>query len=95
MCKSILALEKYWVNQSYYFRLVTTVTLGVRIKYGKILFCHDISEVSEDKFFSTIEYNGRTVYDCFNNTFPDNVGIPNFNFLTVTIDDRPRPDTRA
>ena len=95
MCKSILALEKYWVNQSYYFRLVTTVTLGVRIKYGKILFCHDISEVSEDNVFSTIEYNGRTVYDCFNNTFPDNVGIPDFNFPPITIDDRPCPDTRS
>ena len=87
MCKSILALEKYWVNQSYYFRLVTTVTLGVRIKYGKILFCHDISEVSEDKFFSTIEYNGRTVYDCFNNTFPDDCVSPALNIPPINVDD--------
>ena len=76
-------------------RLSTTAALGVSIAYGKILFWHDISEEIEDKKIPTIEYNGRTVYECFNNTFPDNVGIPNFNFLTVTIDDRPRPDTRA
>ena len=36
--KSDLALEKYWVTHSDYFRLVTTVELGMEITYGKLLF---------------------------------------------------------
>ena len=39
-----LVVEKYWVTQSVYFRLATTVALGVGITYGKILFYHGISE---------------------------------------------------
>ena len=35
--KSDLALNKYWVTQSGYFRLVTTVTLGVGITDVKLL----------------------------------------------------------
>ena len=37
-----LTLDKYWVSQSGYFRLATTVALGVFITDGKILFCHGI-----------------------------------------------------
>ena len=44
MRKSDLAIEKYLVTQSGYFRLVTTVALGMGITDGKILFCHGISE---------------------------------------------------
>ena len=39
-----LATEKYWVKQSVYFRLVTTVALGMGITYGKIIFYHGIPE---------------------------------------------------
>ena len=39
-----LALEKYWVKQSGYFRLATTVTLGVGITDRKLLLCHGISD---------------------------------------------------
>ena len=38
-----LALEKYWVTQSSYFRLKTTVALGMGNIYGKLLLCHGIS----------------------------------------------------
>ena len=37
MRKSDLAPDKYWVTQSGYFRLATTVALGMVIKYGKLL----------------------------------------------------------
>ena len=89
MPKSDLALEKYWVTQSVYFRLATTVTLGMGIANGKLLFCHGISEESLDKKISTGEYNNRTVYDCFNNTFTDNFHTPDWNLPPITIDDRP------
>ena len=58
-----LALDKYWVTQSGYFRLATSVASGVGITYGKIQLCDSISEESAEKKNSTIEYNNRTVYD--------------------------------
>ena len=64
-----LALEKYWVTQSGYFRLVTTMALGMVITYGKLLYCYGVAEVNVDKKVSTLEYNISTVYDCFNNPF--------------------------
>ena len=63
ICQSDISLEKYWVTQSGYFRLATTVALDMGITYGKLLFCHRISQDSEDKTISTTEYNNRTVYD--------------------------------
>ena len=62
MRKSYLALEKYWVTQSDYFRLATTVEMVMGITYGKILLCHGISGGSVDKKISTREYNNRPVY---------------------------------
>ena len=38
-----LALDKYWLTQSGYFRLANTVALGMGIADGKLLFYHDIS----------------------------------------------------
>ena len=52
--QSDLALEKYWVTQSGYFTLATTVALGMGITDGKLLLCHGISEQSKDKKISTI-----------------------------------------
>ena len=49
MRKYDIALVKYLVTQSGYFRLATTVTLGMGITYGKLLFCHGISKGSVDK----------------------------------------------
>ena len=49
MRKYDLELETYWVTHSGYFRLATTVELGIGITDGNILFCHGISEVSVDK----------------------------------------------
>ena len=44
-----LEVEKYWVTQSGYFILTTTVELGMGTTYGKLLFCHGISEGIDDK----------------------------------------------
>ena len=43
MQKYDLLLEKYWATQSGYFRLDTTVELGMGITYGKLLLCNEIS----------------------------------------------------
>ena len=42
-------VEKYWVTQSGYFRLSTAVELDMGITYGKVLFCHGVSERNVDK----------------------------------------------
>ena len=91
MRKSDIALEKYWVTQSGYFRLATTVALGMGITYGKLLFCHGFSEGNVDNKISMRDYNNRTVYDCFNNPFPSGFGGPALNIPHITIDNRPRP----
>ena len=71
------------------------MTLGVGITDGKLLFYHGILEGNMDKHFSTIEYNNRTSYYCFNNFFPDNFGIPALNLTPITIDDIPHLHKRA
>ena len=53
MFQSDLVLEKYWVTHSGYFRLATTVALGMGITDGKILLCRGISEESVGKKIST------------------------------------------
>ena len=78
MRQSDLSLEKYWVTHSGYFRLATTVALGMGITDGKLLYCHGVAEGNKDKKISTLEYNNRTVYDCFNNPFTDDCGIPEY-----------------
>ena len=55
MRQSGLALEKYWVIQSGYFRLATTVALSMGITYGEILYCHGVSEGNMDRKVSTLE----------------------------------------
>ena len=40
---------------------------------------------------STKDYNNRTDYECFKNTFPDGCGTPDLNLPPITIDDRHRP----
>ena len=82
-----LVLYKYWVTQSGYFRLVTTVALGMGLTDGNLLFCHGISEKSKDKTISMREYTDRTVYDWFNNPFSGDHGSPNLNIPHITIDD--------
>ena len=95
MRQSSIALEKYWATHSGYFRLTNTVELCVGIIDGKLLFYHGISEGSVDKKISTIEYNNRMLYDCFNNTFPDDCGSPVLNIPPIIIDGRPHQDKRA
>ena len=57
MRQSDLSLEKYWVTQSGYFRLATTVALGMGITDGKLLYYHGVAEGNKDKKTSTLEYN--------------------------------------
>ena len=90
-----LSLEKYWVTQSGYFRLTTTVALCMGITDGKLLYCHGVAEGNKDKKISTFEYNNRTVYDCFNNPFTADCGIPSTHLPPITIGDRPPPHKRA
>ena len=58
-----LALDRYLVTQSGYFRLSPTVELGMDITDGKLLYCHGVSEGEVDIKISTLEYNNRTVYE--------------------------------
>ena len=55
MRQSDLALDKYWVTQSGYFRLATTVAFGMDIIDGNLLYCHGFAEVNMDRKFSTLE----------------------------------------
>ena len=57
---------------------------------GKLLYCHGVAEGNMDKKFSTLEYNNRTVYYCFNNLFTAHCGSPAMHLTPSTIDDRPR-----
>ena len=63
MRQSDILLDKYWVTKSGYFRLASTLALGMGITDGKLLYCHGVAEGNEDKKISTLEYNNRTVYD--------------------------------
>ena len=91
MRQSDIALEKYWVTHSGYFRLATTVALGMVITDGKLLYCHGVAEGNEENKISTLEYNSRTVYDCFNNPFTYDFSSLALNLPPITFDDRPLP----
>ena len=91
MRQSNQTLDKYWITQSGYFRLATTVALGMGIIDDNILFCHGISQDSENKTISTKDDNIRTVYDCLINNFTTDFGIPALNIPQITTDDRPHP----
>ena len=89
MQQSDIALEKYWVTQSGYFRLATTVAFGMGITDGKLLYCHGVAEGNVDKKFSTLEYSNRTVYNFSNNPFTADFGSPATHIPPIIIDDRP------
>ena len=95
MRQSYLALDKYLVTQSGYFRLATTVALVMGIKDVGLLYFHGVAEESEDNKIPTLEYNSRTVYECFNNPFKDDFGSPSLNLPPITFDDIPRLHKRA
>ena len=95
MRQSDLLLEKYWVTQSGYFRLATTVALGMGITDGKLLYCYGVAEGNKDKKISTLDFNNRTVYDCFNNPFTADCGSTDMHLPPITIDDRPPPHKRS
>ena len=56
---------------------------------GKLLYCHGFAEGNVEK--STLEYNNRTVYDCFNNPFTSDFGSPYLHLPPITIGDIPPP----
>ena len=89
MQHSDLELEKYWVTQSGYFRLATTVALDKSITDGKLLYCYGVAEGNVDKKISSLEYNNRKVYYCFNYPFTADYGSPAMHLPPITIDDRP------
>ena len=91
MRQSYPALDKYGVTYNGYFRLATTVVLGMGITYGKLLYCHGVTEVNVDKKLSTLDYNKRTVYDCFNYPFIADCGSLYMNLPPINIDDRTSP----
>ena len=53
----------------------------------KLLYYHGVAEGNVDKKLSTLEYNKRTVYDCFNNPFTYDFGSPALHPPPITIDD--------
>ena len=61
------------------------------IKDGKLIYFHGVAEGYVDRKISTLEYNNRTVYECFNKTFTDEFGGLALNIPPITFDDRPRP----
>ena len=86
-----LALEKYLVTQTTYFRIGTTVALGMEIADATFLFCHSIEMGNKDKGITTRDCNGGTVFDCFNNPFSINYSTPSMNLPHITIADSPHP----
>ena len=84
-------LDKYWVTQRSYFILETKVALDMGITYGKLLFCHGISQGSEGKKISFRDYNNTTVYDLFDNPFTAYY----LNLPPNNIDDRSRLHKRV
>ena len=54
-------LEKYWVTQGGYFRLATTLLMGMGIADGNILLCNDISKKIKDKTISIRKFKNRIV----------------------------------
>ena len=52
ICQS--GLEQYRVTHSGYFRLKTTVELGIRITDGKLLLCNGISDLSREINFNEV-----------------------------------------
>ena len=95
MRQSDPVLEKYWVTQSGYFRLVTIVELGMGVTDGKLLLCFGFSETRVDNNISMREYKNRAVYYCFINTLPAHCGSPDLNLPPKTIDDIPCSYKRA
>ena len=69
--------------------------MGMGITDGNLLYCHSVAEGKKDKKISTLEYNNRTDYDCFNNPFTVDFGIPDMHLPPITIDDRPPLPKRA
>ena len=78
-----------------YMLLINEVALGMGIADWKLLYCHSVAEVNVDKKISTLKYNNRTVYDCFNDPFTDEFGSPALNLPPITFYDRPYPHKRA
>ena len=95
MRQSDIELETYWVTQSGYFILATTVALGMGITDGKLLYCHGVAEGNVDNKISTLDNNNMRVYYCFNNPFTAYFGSPDLHLPPIKIYDRPRTNKIA
>ena len=76
MRHSDTAIDKYGVTQSGYFILATKVVLVMSITFGNLLYCHGVAETNMENKISALDYNNRTVYDCFKNPFIVDFGKP-------------------
>ena len=61
------------------------------ITVGKLLYCHGVAGGNKDKKMSTLEYNNRAVYDCFNNPFTADCGNLAMYLPPIIIDNNPPP----
>ena len=61
------------------------------MSYNFVPPVHGVAEGNVDRKISTLEYNNRAVYYCFNDTCTYEFGGPDLHPPPITIDDRPRP----
>ena len=63
--------------------------------YRNVLLCHSTLYKIKDKKISMGEYNGRSFFECFNNTFLVDCGKTYLNLPPMTINDSPHTYKRA
>ena len=97
----------YWMQLGNIFRGMLLRKVAIRRRFmpwggnpnpnpkPNILYCHGVVEGNVDKKISTLEYNNRTVYHCFNNPFTAYFGIPDFHPPPIKFDNKPRLNKRA
>ena len=91
MQKYSRVIEKHWLTHSVYFRLETTVVLGMGITDKNLLLCNGISGKTRENRVSMRDYNTIIVYDCFKTPFPVDRGSPALNTPPTTLDNGSRP----
>ena len=83
-----------WVIYSGYCSIGAAVVFGMGITCAKLLFCCGISDNNRYKVISIRDYNYRTVFQLFNNNFPDNCGTSALNIFHMVIVDSPPPPSQ-
>ena len=62
---------------------------------GNIIYSHGVSEGNVNRKISTLDYNNRTFYECFDDLFKDDFISRDLNIPRITFNYRPRPHKRA